>query len=60
MSEALWAALVREYEQLAQRLGLPDDTCYVCMEQGCHADSGDHNCSCLRCIRSGRAFAEEN
>jgi hypothetical protein len=31
MTEALWAALVREYEQLARTLGLADDTCFVCM-----------------------------
>jgi hypothetical protein len=60
MPEALWAALVREYEQLARVLGLPDDTCFVCMEQGCHHGSKDHTCTCLLCVRSGRAFDEEN
>jgi hypothetical protein len=50
-----------EYAEIARSLGMPDDTCFVDMEQGCHAgeDGHDHNCACLNCIRSGAAFAEE-
>ncbi len=60
MSETDYGWYVREYERIAGNLGMPDDTCFIDMKQGCHAGAGDHPCACLHCIRSGAAFAEED
>ena len=52
---------IRQYEAMRRELEMSDDTCFIDLQQGCHAGSADHdhNCACLACIQSGAAFTEE-
>lgn len=62
MPEQDWSHYVRQYEEIARNLGMPNDTCFIDMEQGCHAgkQKDGHACACLGCIRDGRAFEEND